>query len=135
MGMKNRIFNTCRNGLLVALFTFFIAGCGKSKGSDTSNPPPPPVTNEVDFWLTKSDGSVKLQKQNVILAFGNVSNQYANIEVDENTSFQTIDGFGYTLTGGSAEVINSLDAAKRQELLQELFGQSATAIAVNYLRI
>jgi glucosylceramidase len=138
MSMKNRILNTCRNGLLVALFAFLIAMCGKSKGSDSPNPPPPPpppVTNEVDFWLTKSDGSVKLQKQNVILAFGNVSNQYANIEVDENTSFQSIDGFGYTLTGGSAEVINSLDAAKKQELLQELFGQSATAIAVNYLRI
>jgi glucosylceramidase len=56
--------------------------------------------------------------------------------VDENTTYQTSDGFGYTLTGGSAEVINSLDAAKRDELLQELFDPAAAnSISVSYLRV
>jgi glucosylceramidase len=136
--MKNRLLMRCMNGLLVALSILLLAYCSKSKGSGSPNPPPPPPpppTNEVDFWLTKSDQSVNLQKQNIILAFGTATNQYVNIDVDENTSFQTVDGFGYTLTGGSAEVINSLDPAKKQELLQELFGQTGTAIAVSYLRI
>src|SRR5205085_9682739 len=72
-----------------------------SNGGNTPPPPPvnPPVTNEMDFWLTKSDETVKLQKQNGVLAFGTTANQYQNIEVDENSSFQSIDGFGYTLTG------------------------------------
>jgi glucosylceramidase len=110
------------------------------KGKVDPTPPPvvPPVipaTNEVDFWLTKSDESVKLQKQSTILAFANQSNQNPVIEVDEGTTFQTVDGFGYTLTGGSAEVINSLNASVKQELLQELFGSSENAISVNYLRI
>src|SRR3982750_3985930 len=97
--------------------------CKKNSGGGSTPPPPvnPPATNEVDFWLTKSDESVKLQKQTTILAFNTTQNQNANIEVDENSVFQSIDGFGYTLTGGSAEVINSLDASKKQELLQELF--------------
>ncbi len=98
------------------------------------NPPPTPV-NEVDFWLTKSDETVKLQKQTNILAFGTPVNQYPAIEVDETTTFQSVDGFGYTLTGGSAEVINSLNASKKQELLQELFGTGASSISVSYLRV
>jgi glucosylceramidase len=98
-------------------------------------PPPPPVTNEVDFWLTRSDQTVLLQKQSGVLAFGNSYNIYPSIEVDESQAFQSADGFGYTLTGGSAQVIYQLNAQKRQELLQELFSQSATAISVSYLRI
>jgi glucosylceramidase len=97
--------------------------------------PPTPVTNEMDFWLTKSDESVKLQKQSGILAFGTAPNSSPNIDVDENTAFQPVDGFGYTLTGGSAEVINSLNPSKKAELLQELFGNTATSIGVSYLRI
>jgi glucosylceramidase len=49
--------------------------------------------------------------------------------------FQTIDGFGYTLTGGSAQVINQLNTQKRQELLKELFGTNDNSIAISYLRI
>ncbi len=56
-------------------------------------------------------------------------------EVDETQSFQTIDGFGYTLTGGSAEVINGLDAVKKQQLSQELFGNGIISISISYLRI
>jgi len=114
----------------------FLIACSKSKGSGNPNPTPtPPATNEVDFWLTKADQSMKLQKQNTILAFGTVANQYANIDVDENNNFQTVDGFGYTLTGGSAEMIKYLEVSKKQELLQELFGQTPTSIGVSYLRI
>src|SRR5215203_2325278 len=119
----------------LALATILLMNC---KGKVDPTPPPivppvvPPVvlTNEVDFWLTKSDESIKLQKQTAILAFGTTANQFASIEVDEGTTYQTIDGFGYTLTGGSAEVINSLSTAKKQELLQELFGSAATSIGV-----
>ncbi|MGN6164172.1 MAG: glycoside hydrolase family 30 protein [Flavisolibacter sp.] len=115
--------------------------CNQDKGSVTPPPvnppvnPPPPAANEMDFWLTTSDEVVKLQKQTGILAFGTTENQYPNIEVDENTTYQSIDGFGYTLTGGSAEVINSLNASKKAELLKELFDTTANAIAVSYLRI
>src|SRR4249919_3945524 len=138
MTMMKRFSNFCRTSLLIILFPIFLLDCGKSKSPGPNPPPPPPpppATNEVDFWLTKSNETVKLQKQSGVLAFGILSNQYANIDVDENNSYQTIDGFGYTLTGGSAEMINFLDPPKKQELLQELFGQGATSIGVSYLRI
>ena len=76
-----------------------------------------------------------MEKQNTILAFKTPSNPYPSIEIDESTSYQTIDGFGYTLTGGSAEVINSLIPSKKQELLEELFGSTVNSISISYLRI
>ena len=102
-------------------------------------PPTPTPTvatvNEIDFWLTKGDQSVKLEKQTSILKFGNTFNNYANIEVFDAETFQTVEGFGYSLTGGSAQVINQLSADKKAALLQDLFGQTATSISVSYLRI
>lgn len=93
------------------------------------------VKNDVDFWLTKGDQSVKLQKQSSVLVFGNTTNGYQNIEVNDNQTFQSVDGFGYTLTGGSAQVINQLSTAKKQELLQELFGSGTNSIGISYLRL
>ena len=124
--------------LLGALALLFI-NCNHEKPTEPTPPSPPPVTppakNEVDFWLTNGDETVKLQKQTTILAFGTQANQYPTITVDEKSTFQTIDGFGYTLTGGSAEVINSLAASQKQALLQELFGSGDNSISVSYLRI
>ena len=120
--------------LLIAL-TAIQSKCAKSVVNPTPNPVPPPVTNEVDFWLTKADQSVKLEKQSTILGFGTTFNMYSNIEVDETQTFQSIDGFGYTLTGGSAQVINLLSPTKKQELLQELFGTGNSSISISYLRI
>lgn len=121
--------------LMVAIL--FLMGCKDKKLPVPPVPPAPPpaAKNEVDFWLTRADESVKLQKQSAVLAFGTSINQYPVIEVDESTSFQTTDGFGYTLTGGSAQVINSLSASVKKELLQELFGTGENSIAISYLRL
>ncbi|MFV8341318.1 glycoside hydrolase family 30 protein [Flavobacterium sp. XS2P39] len=123
--------------LILLTLSVMLSKCspsGDAAGS-TPTPIPPVVTNEMDFWLTKGNQSAALQKQTTILAFGANYNNYANIEVDDSKTFQTIDGFGYTLTGGSTQVINQLNAQKRQELLKELFGATDTSIAISYLRI
>lgn len=128
---------------LALLLSFSMTTSNCSSSSDTTEvvvtpaPTTPPTTgtNQMDFWLTKGNQSILLQKQPGNLTFGNSTNTYANIEVDESKTFQTIDGFGYTLTGGSAQVINQLSAQKRQELLKELFGNDANGIAINYLRL
>lgn len=121
--------------MLASLLGGLLSCSNSSDSSSSPQPSPQPTINEVDFWLTKADGSVKLEKQNTILAFNTNYNMYANIEVNATQTYQSIDGFGYTLTGGSAEVINQLIPTKKQQLLQELFGSSVTSISVNYLRI
>lgn len=110
-----------------------------SSSNDTVDPgpvtPPVVITNDIDFWMTRGDQSVLLAKQGGILGFNNTVNTYANIEVDAAQKYQTIDGFGYTLTSGSVDVINQLNASKKAALLQELFGSGENAIGVSYLRI
>ena len=102
--------------------------------------PPTPSTsvlavNEIDFWLTKGDQSIQLEKQTSNLKFAKTLNNYANIELFDAQTFQTVEGFGYSLTGGSAQLIMQLSADKRAVLLQDLFGQTASSISVSYLRI
>lgn len=89
---------------------------------------------EVQYWLTKGDESVKLQLQSPT-RFVNTSNSFQNIEIDASQKFQYVDGFGYTLTGGSVEVINRLSPSKRNALLHELFGTDKNSISVSYLRL
>ena len=132
--MRNKIFYMMKSLILIVAF-IALNNCSKSSNEDNPLPEPPIATNEVDFWLTKSDQSVKLQKQTGILAFNDSYNNYPNIEVNDSQTFQTVDGFGFSLTGGSAQVINSLTASKKQELLQDLFGSGNSSIAISYLRI
>lgn len=111
-------------------------GCSKDKDSTGgTTPAPPSAVNEVDFWLTKGDQSILLQKQPGILAFNTKTNSNPEITVDTTQRYQSVDGFGYTLTSGSATLINSLPANSRASLLQELFGKDANAIGISYLRI
>jgi glucosylceramidase len=123
-----------------ALILTILYSCSSSSGGSSPASVSPVVTsenltNDVEFWLTKADQSVLLQKQTGTVGFSTTVNNFSNITVDESVTYQTIDGFGYTLTGASAQVINELTPAKKQELLQELFGTTPTSIAISYLRL
>ncbi|MFA9198658.1 MAG: glycoside hydrolase family 30 beta sandwich domain-containing protein [Aquirufa sp.] len=52
----------------------------------------------------------------------------AKIVVHTEQTFQSIDGFGFTLTGGSAQLIQALEPTKRAALLEELFGKNGISI-------
>lgn len=93
------------------------------------------VKSDIDFWLTKGDQSALLQKQNNSLLFGNQANSHPTVEVDSSKTFQTIDGFGFMLTGVSAELINKMEPKAKASLLQELFGNGADDVAISYIRI
>ncbi|MBS1747624.1 MAG: glucosylceramidase [Bacteroidetes bacterium] len=127
--------------IIASTISFSMINC--SKGNDISNTPgsndtttTPPSTNiPVEYWITKKDQSALLQKQTAALSFSNKAGNNT-ITVDSTQTYQDIDGFGYTLTGGSAYVINQyLSAEKQSTLLQELFGNSDDDIGVSYLRI
>ena len=123
------------------MYVFLALSFGCSSGSeDTKEPdgnvnPNPQIENEVDFYLTKGDQSQKFQKQSVVLSFENSYNNLPFIKVEPNENFQTIKGFGFSLTGGSAEVINSLSSSKKQELLQRLFNPGENGIGISFLRL
>ena len=122
-----------RNACLLLLIIVSLIGCVQNTGDHSPAPLTP--SNEIDFWLTKNDETVKLEKQAGSLSFDTSLNQHPSIEVDESITYQSVDGFGFTLTGGSAQTIKSLDESTRQQLLHELFGYGANSISVSYLRL
>jgi len=129
------------NKLAITAFCIFgilslNSNCSQDKGDGGGSPAPTPAAGTITTWLTKGDRSVLLQEQSSLLAFNsNVSNTNPTVNVDSATRYQTVDGFGYTLTGGSAYLINRLPAAQRSALLQELFGSGPGSIGISYLRV
>jgi len=107
---------------------------GNTSGGNGDTPPPSSSKDTINSWLTKADETALLQKQ-ATFAFNASANAYSTITIDSTQTYQTIDGFGYALTGGSAYVINKLDADTKNNLLKELFGNNDNSIGVNYLRI
>ncbi|MGY0040287.1 glycoside hydrolase family 30 protein [Pedobacter sp. NJ-S-72] len=118
------------------LFAFAIAlsACTAKRGAAGLNGSAAP-NGEVRYWLTTGDKSALLEEQPTKLNFNTSQSSNPTIEVDETQKFQTIDGFGYTLTGGSAGLINALDEKAKDALLQELFSAKKNGIGVSYLRI
>ncbi len=122
----------------IVSFSFATCNCSKSNsgGGGTVVPPPVVTTSDMEFWLTQPDQAALFRKQSVTLNFSTAPNAAASvIDVDDTQTYQSIDGFGYTLTGGSASLINALPAATKDELLNELFRTDSTFIGVSYLRI
>lgn len=89
----------------------------------------------VKLWLTNTDKSVLFEQQKTDLHFEGLTNSHPTINVDEKQKFQSMDGFGFTLTGGSAMVINRMNPAKRKALLNELFDTDSNNIGISYLRL
>ncbi|MEO6549302.1 MAG: glycoside hydrolase family 30 beta sandwich domain-containing protein [Ferruginibacter sp.] len=87
------------------------------------------------FWLTTADRTFLFQLQPTTLAFKKQSNDLPTVTVDESTSYQTIDGFGFALTGGSAQHMIKMSPAARKELIKELFTTEKNNIGLSYLRV
>lgn len=122
--------------LLTFFFVWVVTACAKKEVVKKPELPPVSMLNsDVKFWLTNPDKSQLFRKQNVQINFGNILNQNPVIEVDSALTYQSIDGFGFTLTGGSASLINSLPASQQDNLLKELFAMDSTHIGISYLRI
>jgi glucosylceramidase len=89
----------------------------------------------VAVWLTNTDKSALFDLQNPPLRFSKTANPGLTIDVDDKQTFQPIDGFGFALTGGSAQHMARMDPAKRASLIQELFGVAGKEIGISYLRV
>ena len=75
------------------------------------------------------------QRQSAPLIFAAATNEHPTIVVDDTQTYQRIDGFGFTLTGGSARHLIRMEPAARAALLRELFATDGTHIGTSYLRL
>lgn len=132
--MKRCLF-FLKYGIALFAFSFFsAASCHKTTGATAQRSDTLTSGTSVAWWLTKGDGTVLFQ-QEAPLYFNTAAGNNLLIEVDTTQTFQPMDGFGYTLTGGSAQHLNRMSAAARVALLHELFATDGNAIGVSYLRI
>lgn len=110
----------------------------KNRNSQQENEYPKsnkPFKTEVDFWLTTGNQTSLFEKQQVNLIFSNIKNGNQTILVDDQKRYQSIDGFGFALTGGSANLIHALPEKIQDNLIRDLFATGSTHIGISYLRI
>ena len=125
---------------LLALVGAMLAGTMNCASPEPLQPASAPAAaalaagDTVAVWMTTGNKSALLAKQPT-LTFASGTNKNPTITVNGATTFQTIDGFGYTLTGGSAIVINRMPATQRDALLRELFTRDYSSLGVSYLRL
>jgi glucosylceramidase len=146
---------------LLCLVPFFLYGCGGGSSPDApsassstppadssatteSSAPSTPAADEsaaadpvrASVWLTTYDGSQRLAPQAPV-AFAEDAASEPNviaIDVDETQRFQTITGFGASLTDSSAWLIGTrMSEAQRAELMRKLFDANA-GIGLSFVR-
>ncbi|MNX27345.1 Kappa-carrageenase precursor [compost metagenome] len=85
-------------------------------------------------WITSGD-QTKLLQQQATVSFGtNSGTNPSTVTVNAGTTYQTMDGFGYTLTEGSCEVISGMAATQQNQLLNDLYNPT-TGLNASVIRI
>jgi len=116
--------------IILCFVPFLVFGCNNKKNTTAEDL----EQIGVKFYMSKPDKTVLFGKQTEgVLQWQ--QNDFATIEIDSTTKFQAMDGFGFTLTGGSAMHLANMQAEKRSALLKELFDFSGENIGISYLRL
>ncbi len=94
---------------------------------------------QIESWVTNPDRSSLFQKQPNSFAFSSRSASRGRggqaIVIDETRQMQSMDGFGFALTGGSAEHLAKMSKEARANLLRELFSSQDNNVGISYLRL
>jgi O-glycosyl hydrolase len=85
-------------------------------------------------WMTTGDQSKLIQQQPTISFGANSGSNPSTITLNTGTTYQTMDGFGYTLTEGSAELIAGLTPTQQSALLNDIYNPT-TGLNANVVRI
>ena len=131
----NKLFQMSKFIVLFSSIAILI-NCS-SNGTSTNDPDPidpgPTITySNVDQYLTKADRSqlLSLQPTNPPLFTENIN---FSITVNPEVTYQEMDGFGFSLTGGSALHLNNMSPSERTNILNELFSEDN--LGISYLRV
>ena len=100
-----------------------VLGCAES----------PKMSDPAVMWLTSPDQKSLLERLEISSQNIDTNRIQEIITVNDTLRYQTIDGFGYTLTGGSAMHIHKMSDSARSRLLHELFAREG--LGGSYLRV
>jgi glucosylceramidase len=85
------------------------------------------------FWLTDPKSGILFQKQ--ADSNSDLGLPTAEISLYPDSTYQSMDGFGFTLSQGSATHFLAMSDSARKAALQELFGDGEKDIRISYLRL
>ncbi|MHA6248751.1 glycoside hydrolase family 30 protein [Pontibacter sp. CAU 1760] len=125
--MQNKIIQVIIAAALLG--TAFVAGCQQGPVQAVTEVP------TAELWLTTPDQAKRFERQAATISFKESPAQGTTIVLNEAETYQEMDGFGYTLTGGSAMLLHQMSPDARAAILQELFGTTGNSIGVSYLRL
>jgi glucosylceramidase len=115
-------------GDLLLVSTFLL--CTSSLFAQETNPV------KIEAWITNADRSALFEKQSEPITFTTKTNQRGStIVIDDSQRLQSIDGFGFALTGGSAELIMKMTTEARSKIIHELFATDEKNVGVSYIRL
>ena len=128
------------------LLTLALSGCGSGPsplGQQAVAPSPQPGSalraqsaTAADVWVTHPDRSRLISWDGTRTFSPDASVTPSTLTVNENVRYQTIDGFGASLTDSAAWLIqNRLSASQRSAVMQNLFGFNDGNAGISYLRL
>lgn len=85
----------------------------------------------IELWLTDPEAGILFQKQQIEIT----DSSPIEILIDPETTYQSMDGFGYTLSQGSAQHLLQMSDSARSSILNELFAEGENNIRISYLRL
>lgn len=88
----------------------------------------------VEVWRTSADRS-RLLTHEILTSAASPGQLSETIVLDAAKPAQTIDGFGFAMTGGSAQLLQRMTPSARHRLLQQVFGHGPAEFGVSYLRV
>ena len=110
-----------------------VSACKSHAPSSSESTATKAAALQPQVWLTDPAAQLLFSEQRY--AAPRASANLPVIQVNDSQRFQEMDGFGCTLTGGSAMVLHRMEPAARKALLQELFDTTGAHIGISYLRI
>ena len=119
--------NTCFKGIVT--FMMLLPCTASFTFSQETNSP------KIEAWVTNPDRSALFMKQPETISFGKDDGRGLPIIIDDRQSFQSMDGFGFALTGGSAFHLKNMSDDARAKILHELFATDDNNIGVSYIRL
>lgn len=115
---------SCR--IIIILFSLFNIGIINSQ--EINN-------RKIESWVTESDRSLMFEKTGSIEFHEKEEGSGLPIVIDDRQSYQTMDGFGFALTEGSAFHIHRMSESARKKILTEMFAADGKNVGFSYIRL
>lgn len=87
------------------------------------------------LWLSTVSRSAVLALQSTPVRFTDSSTTDRTITVNDMEQYQSMEGFGFAVTGGSAELLMRMSPPARAALLRETFSPTGDGIHASYIRV